>query len=283
MNRAASHLVLAAALVLVSTSGPFLRLAGMDAFAMVFWRMALAAPLFLGWAALRGELRLERRDVLPIVIASLFLAAHFCLWIKAFDLTDYSSNLLLLVFQPVIAAFLGIRVGEKPTGRTWLSIALATVGLAVIAGGDFALGPRALLGDAMCILGDLGIALFYVVAREARARTPLPTFMGTVMAIGALVTLPVAFVAGSPLVGYRPGAWGWVAALVILTTVGGHGLMNLAARHVRLFALNVVIVLEPAIGILIGVFFFPVAVRPLQIAGGALLAIAVWIGVRDRA
>jgi drug/metabolite transporter (DMT)-like permease len=281
VSRTAAHLVLLAALVLVSTSGPFLRAAGMDALAMVVWRMALAAPLFLGWAALRRELRLDRRDVRPLVLGALCLAAHFCLWIKAFDLTDYASNLLLLVFQPVIAAFLAIRLGERPTRRTWTSMALAGLGLAVIAGGDVALGPRALLGDAMCVLGDLGIALFYVVARPARARTPLPTFMGYTMAIGALATLPLALILDVPLLGHRAGAWAWLAALVVLTTVGGHGLMNLAARHVRLYALNLVIVLEPFLGIVMGAVLFPVAVRPLQIAGGVLLAVAVWVGLRD--
>jgi len=282
VSKASAQLVLLVALLLVSTSGPFLRASRMDAFTLVVWRMALAAPLFLSWAAARGQLRLRRSDVRPVVLGALCLTAHFCLWVKAFDLTDYSSNLLLLVFQPVMAAFLGFRLGERPTRRTWLSMALATLGLAVIAGGDFALGPRALLGDVMCVLGDLGIALFYLVAREARAHTPLATFMGYTLAIGSLPALLVALFAHSPLVGYRATSWAWLAALVVLTTVGGHGLMNLAARHLRLYALNVAIVLEPFLGIVLGAVLFPVPVRPLQIAGGALLAVAVWVGLADR-
>ena len=42
-----AHVVLAVGLVLVSTSGPFIMAAGLPAYAAVFWRMALAAPLFL--------------------------------------------------------------------------------------------------------------------------------------------------------------------------------------------------------------------------------------------
>ena len=57
MKRGPAHLVLMAALVLVSTSGPFLVCARMDAYAVVFWRMALSALLFLGWAAATGTLR----------------------------------------------------------------------------------------------------------------------------------------------------------------------------------------------------------------------------------
>jgi drug/metabolite transporter (DMT)-like permease len=282
VTRGAAHVVLLVALVLVSTSGPFLTMARMDAFAVVFWRCALSAPLFFAWAAARGELSVARRDLGPMVLGALLLTAHWCAWIKAFDLTDYASNLLLLVAQPIIAAFLGIRLGERPTRATWISITLALVGLAVIAGGDFALGPRALFGDALCIAGGFGITLFYVVTREVRARTSLATFMGVTMGAGALASLPVAIGAGGPLLPEGAASWLWLAGLVVLTTALGHGFMNLAARHVRLFALNVVIVLEPVLGILMGALLFPVDVRPLQLAGGALLAIAVWIGVRDR-
>ena len=281
MKRGPAHLVLMAALVLVSTSGPFLVCARMDAYAVVFWRMALSALLFLGWAAATGTLRgIPAARVRQMALAALLLTAHFVLWVKAFDLTDFSSNLLLLVMQPVIAAFLGVRLGEPATRDTWISIGLAVVGLAVIAGGDFALGPRALLGDAMCVLGDLAMALFYVTARDARRVTPLPAFMGITLALGSLAMAPVLALGGARLFRYPAASWGWMAALVAFTTVGGHGLMNLAARHVRLFALNVVIVLEPAIGILLGTALLDATVRPLQAAGGIVLGVSVIIGLR---
>lgn len=284
MSRASAHLpqlALFAGLVLVSTSGPFIVLAHMDAYTIVLYRMIFAAALFLAWAAGRGELRIERRHVTRTVIGALFLTSHFLLWVKAFDLTDFASNLLLLVAQPVIAALLGIRLGEPPTRETWISIGLASAGLAVIAGGDFALGPRALLGDAMCIAGGFAIAMFYVVTREARAETPLATFMGATLATGSLATLPVVLIAGTRLRGYAGEGWAWLFALVVLTTVGGHGLMNLAARHVKLFTLNVVIVLEPAIAIAMGAVLIDKRVTPLQLGGGVLLAGAVIIGLRN--
>lgn len=282
MSQAAAYGVLFVALFLVSTSGPFLVMAKMDAYAVVLWRMALAAPLFFAWAAATGRLRVARRHVAPIVGGALLLTAHFHLWIKAFDLTDYASNLLLLVAQPVLAALLGSRLGERPTGRTWASLALAAVGLAIIAGGDFRLGPRALVGDLMSILSGLAITLFYVVARHARRETSLPAFMAVTMAVGALASVPVVLAAGVRVVDYPAPAFGWLGALVVVTTVLGHGLMNLAANHVRLFALNVVIVLEPAIAILLGAALFGASVTLAQVAGGAFLAAAVAVGLSER-
>jgi len=279
VNRAASWTVLAVATLAVSTAGPFIRLAGMDAFAVVLLRMALAAPFFLAWASLRGGAGLPAGHAARVGLGGLLLGAHFLLWVKAFDLTSYASNLLLLIAQPVMAVPLGARIGERPTRATWIAVALALVGLGVIAQGDIALGPRALLGDACSVLAGFAITLFYVVTRRARAGMPIASFMGWTMVAGAAVALPVVLAAGSPVLAYPSRSWAWLAGLVLVTTLAGHGLMNLAARHLRLFTVNIAIVLEPAIAIAIGVLALHETVTLRQIAGGAVLAAAVVVAL----
>jgi drug/metabolite transporter (DMT)-like permease len=281
LTRAAAHAVLCIGLVCVSTSGPFYVMTGMDPYAVVLWRMGLAAPLFLAWSAARGELRVAPGEGGRLVAGALLLAFHFLLWVKAFQLTDYASNLLLLVAQPVMAAVVAVRRGERTARGLVPSIVLATSGLCTIAGGDFALGGRALVGDLMCIVAGMTITVFYIVTRAARAGTPLGTFMGLTFAIGAAITLPVVWIGGAPVVGYPAPAWGWLAALVLVTTVAGHGLINLAARHVSLFTLNIVIVLEPAIAILLGALLFGASAGASAIVGGLLLVAAVGVGLRN--
>ncbi len=278
MSRTAAHVVLLLGLVCVSTSGPFMVAAGIDAFAMVLLRMGFGAALFLAFAAARGDLRVPRGQLRPIVLGAVLLALHFALWIKAFDLTDYASNLLLLAVQPVTAAVLGRWLGEKHGPAIWVSVGLALIGLAIIAGRDVSLGGRALLGDAMCILAGLAITVFYVVTRAARAVTPIATFMGLTFLIGAIAIAPVVWVTGALVV--PAASWTWIGLLVVVTTVGGHGLMNLAARHVSLFMLNVVIVLEPPLGIAIGAAIFGARVTAPAVVGGVFLVASVVIAVR---
>ena len=61
--------------------------------------------------------------------------------------------------------------------------------------------------------------------------------------------------------------------------MGGHGLMNLAARGLRLFTVNVVIVLEPAIAIGLGILLLGESVSARQVAGGCVLAVAVVVAL----
>jgi drug/metabolite transporter (DMT)-like permease len=275
------YLALFGGLLAVSTSAPFFVMAKLDAYAAVFHRTLFSGLCALCIAWLRGALDLKAvaQHARSLSLGGALMGAHFLLWIKAFELTDYASNLLLLVAQPVIATLLGLYLGERTTGRAWLSIGISAFGMLLIAGADLALGPTALLGDALSVIAGGLIALFYVTAREARRALPLDVFMGTTMSIAALVALPVALTAGVPLSGYSTQTTLFLAAIVLVTTLGGHGLMNLAARDVSLFALNLVIVLEPVISIALGAVMFDAQITQLQCVGGALLASAVVIGL----
>src|SRR5262249_6381245 len=154
---------------------------------------------------------------------------------------------LLLVAQPIIAGLVEVRLGARRWRTLAAPLALSVAGLLLIAGGDFALRGPALGGDLLCILGGAPVTAFYAVTARARAGMPLSTFMGIAFAAGAASVAPLVRLTGVPLGDGRPGAALWLAALVLVTTVAGHGLLNLAARHVGLFLVNLIIVLEPVI------------------------------------
>lgn len=276
-----SGLTLLLGLLCVSTAGPFFVMSGVDAYAAVFFRTLLAGLLGLGVAWARGALdgRAMAVHARGLLFGGLLLGGHFLLWIKAFDLTDFASNMLLLVAQPVVATVLGAALGEPVPRRAWQAIATACCGMLLIAGAGVSLGPRALLGDALCLAAGGMIALFYVVAREARLALPMDAFMGVTMLVAALLAGPVALLSDVPLVGHSATSWAWLAGMVFVTTLGGHGLMNLAARDVSLFTLNLVIVLEPPIAIALGALLFGATITWLQGAGGVVLACAVVLGL----
>jgi drug/metabolite transporter (DMT)-like permease len=281
-THASARFALLAGLLAVSTSGPFFKLAHVSAYAAVFWRTLLAGGLALGFAAGTRRLRLHalREHAASLAGAGLLLGGHLLLWVKAFELTDYASNLLLLVVQPLFAALLDLRSGRALPRGAGLSLGLAALGLGLVAGNDVSLGPRALVGDAVSTLGGALIALFYVVARPARSALPLDVFLGATLLVAAALSLPVALLAGVPLLGYSAASWLWLFGLVLVTTLGGHGLMNLAARTLPLFLVNLAIVLEPVVAIGLGAVLFAAKLRLLQVIGGGLLSSAVVLGLR---
>jgi drug/metabolite transporter (DMT)-like permease len=270
-NRGSVALVLG--LLAVSTSGPFFVMAKMSAFAAVFWRTALAGLLALCIARLRstlqrGVLYEQRRSLL---LSGALLGPHFLLWVKAFELTDYASNLILLVAQPVFGALLERARGIALPVRAPLVLAMSLVGMLLIAGGDVSLGPRALLGDLCCVLAGLFGALFFVVGRDARQALALDAFMGATLLVSAATALPVVLIAQVSLFDYPAASWYWLSGIVLIATLMGHGLLNAAARSLSLFTVNISILLEPVVAIGLGALMFGADISALQIVGGLIL------------
>lgn len=264
-------------LLAVSTSGPFFMMAKMSAFAAVFWRTALAGLLAVCVARVRGTLQLDqlRRHRQGILVSGALLGPHFLFWVKAFELTDYASNLILLVAQPVFSALIDRARGQALPLRAPLVLALSLVGMSMVAGGDVSLGPRALLGDLCCVMAGLVGALFFVVGGEARSALSLDAYLGTTLLVAAATALPVALLADVSLFDYPRASWFWLSGIVLITTLAGHGLLNAAARSLSLFTVNISILLEPVLSIALGAVMFGAEISNVQIAGGTLLILSV--------
>jgi drug/metabolite transporter (DMT)-like permease len=264
-------------LLAISTSGPFFVMAKMSAFAAVFWRTALAGLLAVCVAGLRGKLQLRqlREHWQSLLLSGALLSVHFLLWVKAFDLTDYASNLILLVAQPVWGALLERARGIALPMRAPLVLAMSLFGMLLVAGGDISLGPRALLGDFCCVLAGLVVAVFFITGRDARQVLALDAFMGVTLLIAAVTALPVVLIADDSLFDYPPASWYWLSGIVLITTLGGHGLLNAAARSLPLFTVNIAVLLEPVLSIALGAVMFGADITSLQIAGGVILIASV--------
>jgi len=282
-DRGVGWLALALGMLAVSTSGAFFIMARINAYAAVFWRALIAGALALAIAWLRGCLCWRRilEHAWLMLFAGLLFGTHILLWVKAFELTDYTSNMILIVAQPVFAAMIGTWVGDPPPPRAALLLTASVLGMGLLVGGDVGLGTGALWGDAASIAASCLVVVFYVVARPARDALSLDVFMGLTLLVTAVESLAVAAAARERLWPLPLASWGWMAAIVLVTTLGGHGLLNLAAKYVPLFALNIVVLVEPILGIGLGALLFGASVTRLQLIGGALLGVAVTFAVRS--
>lgn len=279
MNRLYDYFILLLSLLFISTAGPFQVASGVDVLASVSIRLMASSAVFFVWAIWRGQALPPRGQMKELSLGAFFMVTHFVLWFKAFDLTDYASTLLLLVAQPIFAAVLAPVFGESISKKAWIAVGIALVGMVIIAGGDVSLGPKALFGDLLALLGALAIAVYFGVTKKTRNLMPMGTFMAWTMGLGALMVTPLALVAGAQFTGYSAESWGWMAGMVLLTTLAGHGLMNLVAKRLDLFSLQVVVVLEPVVGIALGVAIFGAGYTATHVLGGLILSVAVVIGL----
>ena len=287
-HRRRSHTVdlvlLGVAVAAVSTSAPLVRAAHAPALAIAFWRTTLAVPVMGLVVATRDRAELRRFDPLSrrrTAVAGLLLAAHFATWVPSLSFTSVASSVTLVCVQPVWVALVARRRGEHMAAAVWRGIAVALVGVVLLAGVDLALTPRALLGDALALAGGMFSALYLVVGADVRRVTTTSIYSTFCYGVAAVVLLAVCLVGGQQVGGHPGATWLVFLALTAGPQLLGHTLVNRLVRTLTPTVISVAILLEIVGSTLLAWVFFdevpPVSVWP----AAALIAAGVVIVVRS--
>lgn len=282
-------LLLALAVAAVSTSAPLIRAAAAPALAISFWRTALAVPVMGGLVLARdrgGIGQLDRQTRRRTALSGLLLAGHFATWIPSLSYTSVASSVTLVCVQPVWVALIERRRGEHVAPAVWRGIGLALVGVVLLTGVDLALTPRALLGDALALLGGLLSGLYLVVGSDVRRVTTTAVYTTLCYAVAAAALLAVCLTGRLALGGYSGGTWLALVALTAGPQLLGHTVVNRVVRTLSPTVISVAILLEIVGSTLLAWLFFseapPVAALPAAVLIGAGVVVVVRSNQRSR-
>jgi drug/metabolite transporter (DMT)-like permease len=125
------------------------------------------------------------------VFLGVAMCSAFSFYVFALLNTSVASALFILSIAPVVAALLAwLVIGERPTTRTWLAIALSLVGVGIMVGAGAADGR--LLGNIFAVISASSFALMLVTARKSRKTDVLTgNFLGALFAIILMGTLAI--------------------------------------------------------------------------------------------
>ena len=275
--------LLAVALVAVSTSGPLIAATAVPALAIAFWRNAMATGVLLPVALLRcrQELRsLDRREWRLAGLAGVLLALHFATWIPSLTYTSVASATALVATQPVWAALLSGARGV-PVGRAvWVGIGVAMSGAVLLTGADLQVSGRALFGDALALAGGAFAAMYMTAGSEVRRSVSTTTYTTLCYATTALVLLVVCLVGRQSLSGYDAQDWAKLVALTAGAQLLGHSLFNRVLRTTSPTVVSLSILLEIPGAALIAALFLDQRPPLLAIPAAVLLVCGLGLVIR---
>ncbi len=275
------------AVACVSFGSILVRFAAAPALAVAFYRIALASALVAPLAlrpALAAWPRLGPRQRLAVVGSGVSLAAHFATWIASLDYTSIAASVLLVNLAPLFTVLLSrLVLGETVSRRVAGAIALALLGALLIAAGDWTGGGAApLKGDALALLGAAALSAYHVTGRGLRHALPLGAYVQAVWTTAAASLALLLLVAGVPFAPYPPRTLAFFLLLAIVPTIGGHGLVNRALRHLKAPVVGLFLLGEPIGATILAWLFFGEAPTRLTLVGGSLVLAALVLVVTQR-
>lgn len=239
----------------VSLSGPLVRLSSAHPIAIAVWRLffsllIIAIPL-VATGTWRQWRTLDRASLGLAALGGVLLAFHFWSWNASVELTTIAASVVLVNMQPLIVGTLSVVwLRESPSPGQWAGILTAMLGALIVVwpdlnGGAFSAMPRALLGDALALIGAATAAVYYVIGRRLRAALDLWAYVGLVYGVCFVTLMALALALSVPLGPYPAREYMIFAGLALGPMLLGHTVLNWALKHARAYQVNIVLLGEP--------------------------------------
>ena len=273
---------LVAGAVAMGASPIFVRHADVGPFASAFWRVALALPVLVVWAAIERLLagRTDFRISLTpaVLLSGLFFAGDLSFWHLAILNTTVANATFMACLAPVWVLILsGMFIGEQVSRRSFIGLVVCLVGAGLLVGSSYSTDPSRLIGDFFGLVTSLFFGLYFLALRVARRtlRSGELSFASTL--VTALALFVVALVSGNTLLlASREGMLA-LASLGFVSQAGGQGLLAVALGTLSAVFSSLVIFIEAIAAAFFGWLLFSESMGPLQLAGAGLILGGIWL------
>jgi len=284
MNPALGALLVGACCIALSPI--FVRLAETGPTATAFWRVALAVPFLWSCYLLR-----ERDNTgyqgkgLLLLAAGLAFAGDLAFWHTSIKLTSVANSTLLANLASIfvtLAAWIFLR--QKPTALFLAGLAAALAGVAMLVKTSLEFSATGLLGDALGVVTAMFYAAYILAVKGLRDRGETTLrLMAVTSTLTALILFPVALASGEPMLPQTAYGWAILLGLALVSHAAGQGLIAYALAHLPATFSSVGLLLQPVIAAFFAWVLLAEPLVPLQIAGGVVVLIGIYLARRGSA
>lgn len=276
-------LLIALGVTAVSTSAPLIRAAAAPAFAIAFWRNAMAAGVLAPWAwwRARDELRgLDARERRLSMWAGVLLALHFATWIPSLSFTSVASSTALVATQPVWAALVARWHGDRVPAMGWAGIWISVAGAALLTGIDLHFSARALTGDLLALVGGFFAAAYVTVGAEVRRSVTTTVYTTLCYATCAVLMLGLIGVTRTKFTGFPAETWLYLVALTVAAQLLGHSVFNRVLKTTSPTVVSIAILFEIVGATVLAALYLDEVPRWQALPAAALIVAGVVLVIR---
>lgn len=261
------------AISFLASGGIFVRLSTLPPINTAFYRVLLS--VFFLYPFVKNKLGLlDRKTIVTILVAGVFLAFDLILWNISFHYTTVANaNLFANLVPFTIIPVSWFVFKERFDQRFFLGVLIAILGIVLLMWGKVTPSLTSYKGDALAFATSVFYALFLLVVYQVRDKVDALTLM-FVSAFGSMPVLFIAMAWREQV--YIPHTFNDLYPLVclaILSQILGQGLLSYCVGKLRVLVSSLVVLTQPLIATVYAFFLFRERISWVEV-GGMLVTLA---------
>jgi drug/metabolite transporter (DMT)-like permease len=239
----------------------------------------------LYWVKPKVRARRYSGKWLLLIGAGLAFAGDLAFWHTSIQWTSVANSTLLANLASIfvtLAAWIFLR--QRPT-RTFLAgLAGALAGVTLLVHTSLEFSPTGLAGDALGVVTAMFYAGYLLAVKGLRDRGETTLhLMAVTTTITAIVLFPVALITGEPMLPASATGWWVLIGLALVSHAAGQGLIAYALAHLPAAFSSVSLLFQPVMAALFAWLLLAEPLVPLQVAGGLVVLIGIYLARRGSA
>lgn len=278
------YLTLLVGVISVSFAAIFIRLAEAPPLVIAAYRLTIASLVLIPVASLKSRKswkELSRDDISLMLLASIFIALHFGLWITSLSYTSIASSVVLVTSHPAFVAVVSYFLWGERLGKLTISgIVVTLVGVIIINYAGFTFTSLAFRGDLLALLAGFAMGAYLIIGGQLRARIDILTYLTVIYTGAAVILLLTTVLFGQSLAGYSATTYLMLVLLALVPQLIGHSSLNVAVRLIPVTLVSVAILGEPVGATILGYFILDEMPTANEIWGGLLILVGIFMVLR---
>jgi drug/metabolite transporter (DMT)-like permease len=248
--------------------------------ASAFYRLLFAVAVLLPWVIVHRQrvTAMTRRSVLIAALGGVFFAADLAFYNTAVLATSAANASLLGNNAPLFVGLLSwALMGRRPRAAFVLGLLLSFTGSVTIAGTDFLHHAKLGAADLMALAASVCFAVYLLAIERVRATTDSVTLLTVALSASTVMLLIFNLTVGISLRIPDGESWAALIALSLLAQVIAYLGLTYALGHLPATVTSVSLLAQTPLTAILAVFLLGEPITAIQLTGGALLLLGIWV------
>jgi len=275
MNPKASLII---GIICISFSPIFVKLSVAPAITSGFYRIFFAWLLLAPYCIIKGQLKIERKDLLVALVGGMVFGADIAVWNLSLMKISATISTLIANLAPLWVGLLSFLILRKKSGASfWIGTSVAILGMVILVGYQQILHLQFNIGLILALIASLFYAIYIMITKGILQKISTVTFMFYNMLGASVFLLIISSFQHNEMLNFPTSTWLYLLGMGLVCQLAGWITINYSLNYLDATKVSVALLSQTVIAGIWAIIFLNEKLEFKEIAGSIIVLAGIAI------